>query len=424
MNESPTTTAESSLRLTEEEQRMLNGDDGAASAMAMRVIVGLAESLGATELRTIEAAHVDGCLYNGQVSLDFADRLVELGGQVKVPTTVNVGSVDLLHPGVTRESADTEAGRVLMDRYRALGCTATWTCAPYQLPNRPVFGQHVAWAESNAISFINSVVGARTDRYGDFVDICAAITGRVPNAGLHLDEKRRGTVVFDCTPLQPVLNDSSDWATLGAVIGRRTDQPVVVLTGITQTADEDCLKAFAATAASAGGVALFHIVGVTPEAARVEDVVRPDTQITLVHLSASDWQVARRALSTGSGAVDAVSLGTPHLSITEFGALAELLKHHQGERPVVPVYASTGRFVLRQAEELGYVAICENAGISVVVDTCTYVSTVLDPSARTVMTNSGKWAWYAPSNLGVDVVFANLRECIDAAFPTRTVEAA
>ncbi|MET9972821.1 aconitase X, partial [Streptomyces sp. NPDC006356] len=166
------------MRLTPDEQAMLDGSAGEAVALAMRLVVGVARASGARTLLPVESVHVDGCLYHGPAGLDLAERLVELGGRVSVRTTLNVGSLDLLHPGLVRaDAALTDGGQRLMDAYVALGCEPTWTCAPYQLSHRPAFGTHVAWAESNAIAFVNSVLGARTDRYGDFLDIAAALTG-------------------------------------------------------------------------------------------------------------------------------------------------------------------------------------------------------------------------------------------------------
>ncbi len=149
------------------------------------------------DLRDVTRAHIDSCLYHGQVGLDFAERLLAGGASVTVPATLNVSSLDLLHPELVLLDDETRGrARRLMDAYVAMGCRPTWTCAPYQLPDRPAFGEHVAWAESNAIVFANSVLGARTNRYGDFIDICAAVTGRVPDHGLHTDEGRRATARF------------------------------------------------------------------------------------------------------------------------------------------------------------------------------------------------------------------------------------
>ena len=177
---------------------MLSGASGDGAALAMRLVVRAAEALGAERLIPITRAHVDSCLYHGEATIEFVERLVTAERQVAVPTTLNVGALDLLHPELWRgDSRAAERGRLLMTHYRTLGCEPTYTCAPYQLPiARPVFGEQVAWGESNAIAFCNSVIGARTERYGDFTDIACAIAGLVPDAGLHRTEARRATLVM------------------------------------------------------------------------------------------------------------------------------------------------------------------------------------------------------------------------------------
>ena len=172
------------LTLTDEEQGFLDGGAGEALAAAMRMVVALARMVGAERLLPVTRAHIDSCLYHGRAGLDFAQALADAGGQVRVPTTLNVSSLDLRHPDRVRLAGEERAAAAaLMDAYAAMGCRPTWTCAPYQLDDRPEFGEQVAWAESNAIVFANSMLGARTERYGDFIDICAALTGRVPDAG-------------------------------------------------------------------------------------------------------------------------------------------------------------------------------------------------------------------------------------------------
>ncbi|HCH80342.1 MAG TPA: aconitase subunit 1, partial [Acidimicrobiaceae bacterium] len=173
------------LTLDARDQALLDGTAGPAAALAMRVVVRTAESMEAEHLLDITGAHIDSCLYHGQAGLDFAQRLADDGAQVSVPTTLNVSSLDLLHPELYRGDDHTrDQARALMNAYEAMGCEPTWTCAPYQMDARPRIGEHVAWAESNAIVFANAVLGARTHRYGDFLDIAAAITGRAPAAGL------------------------------------------------------------------------------------------------------------------------------------------------------------------------------------------------------------------------------------------------
>jgi predicted aconitase len=413
------------LALTEEETAMLDGGRGPGTAMAMRMVVALAGVLGAERLIPVTNAHIDSCLYHGQAGLDFAQRLASLGAAVAVPTTLNVSSLDLMHPGLVRlPPADAVPARALMDAYRALGARPTWTCAPYQSTERPALGEDIAWAESNAIVFANSVLGARTERYGDFIDICAAVTGRVPRAGLHLDQHRVPTLELDCSALSgSMLGEEAVWAALGEVVGRRSGSGVPLLTGIDPAVvDEDRLKALGATAASSGGVALFHVAGVTPEAvAAAGDPAW--SGLPAVAVTGAMLRAARDELTAADPAapLDAVALGTPHFSVREFGKLAAALKDRPAFHPGCTVWINTSREVLAQAREAGLVQPAEERGARVVVDTCTYITPILGPEERTVMTPSGKWAWYAPMNLGVDVVFGTLAECLDSACAGKVV---
>jgi predicted aconitase len=390
---------------------------------AMRIVVRLAEALGAESLLDVSGAHIDSCLFHGRASLDFAERLVEEGAEVAVPTTLNVSSLDLLHPDLFR--GDAEHGRLaarLMDAYVSMGCRPTWTCAPYQLEERPAFGEQVAWAESNAIAFANSVLGARTDRYGDFVDICAAITGRAPAAGLHLDENRLATVVFRLGDLPPDLLDSHVLApVLGAFLGHRTGSRVPVVAGLEEPPGEDWLKSLGAAAASRGSVGMFHVVGATPEAPTLEAALGGRPPVEEIVVTLDDLRRTRDDLTTAArDTLATVSLGTPHYSVAEFGRLVEALGGRR-VHPDVDVYVSTGRGVLAEVEERGWAGKLQEAGVQVVTDTCTYVTPILADTVGTAMTDSGKWAYYAPGNLGVGVVFASTSECVESAVAGRVV---
>ena len=402
---------------------MLSGDHGQAPQMAMRIVRRTAEIVGASHLLNITSAHIDGCLYHGQAGLDFARRLRDAGARVAVPSTLNVSSQDLQHPGLVRLDRTTVPAREQMDAYVSMGCRPTWTCAPYQLPERPTFGDHVAWAESNAIVFANSVLGARTDRYGDFIDICCAITGRAPAAGLHLDEHRRAGVVFRVEGLHDrLLSDEVAHAAIGYVIGSRAGAGLPAVIGLPPppVTTEDHLKALGAGAASSGSVAMVHAVGITPEAATVEAATGDLATVRYESIVPADVRAARDALSTVSvgAAIGAVSVGTPHCSVEGFERLASLA---QGRRFSVPFYVNTGRAVLQIAERAGTVAIVEAAGATVVTDTCTYIAPVIAAGSGPVVTHSAKWAWYAPANLGVDVAFASLEECVRSAVAGRLV---
>lgn len=409
------------LELTPYEQAMADGENGEAVAMCMRIVTGVARASGAERLLEIESAHADGCLYHGVAGLEFTERLAGLGGKVTVRTTLNVGSLDLLHPGMVHaDPILARNGRRLMDAHVAIGCEPTWSCAPYQTGHRPAQGTHVAWAESNAIAFVNSVLGARTDRYGDFIDIAAAVTGRVPYAGLHHDEARRATMVLDFSAVSRGLLDLDvAWPAIGAFLGQAAGTQVAALTGLPGAlgddgTTEDRLKALGATAASAGGVALFHVVGVTPEAPDLASVVVPEAPT--VEVTTADLHAARDWLSTArDDRLDAVSLGTPHFSVAEFAALARELEDGRPFSDTVDVFVSTSRGVLDEVRRRGHADLVEAAGARILTDTCTYVTPVLRKGVRTVMTNSGKWAWYAPGNLGIETVLGSLSECVASA---------
>ena len=399
--------------LTTADREMLDGQHGEAAALAMRILLDMGRVWEAERLIDVTSAHIDSCLYHGPAGLDFAERLLAGGAHVRVPATLNVSSLDLLHPGLVRLDAETTRfARRLMDAYVAMGCRPTWTCAPYQLEQRPSFGEHVAWAESNAIVFANSVLGARTNRYGDFIDICAAITGRVPAAGLHLDEHRRGSVVFRLAEdvQGRLLHDEVTPTCVGHIVGLRAGTDVPVIVGLPADTGEDRLKALGAAAASSGAVAMFHAVGITPEAATLDDALGGNAAKREVVITRDLLRAARDELTTvEGGAIAAVSVGTPHMSTAELGLLAAAVRDHP---PTVPLYANTGREVTAPAGALEDLA---EAGVTVVTDTCTYITPILHDIEGPVMTNSAKWAWYAPSNLGFDVVFGSMDECVRSA---------
>ena len=403
---------------------MLAGAEREGVALAMRLVVRAAEALDAPRLIPITSAHVDSCLYHGEATIDFVNRLVDGGAQVAVPTTLNVGAVDLLHPDLWRGDTRTaERGRLLMESYRRLGCTPTYTCAPYQLDfARPALGDQVAWAESNAIVFCNSVLGARTERYGDFTDIACAIVGRAPDGGLHRDAGRRAVMVLRLADDVPLSLRQSDelYPVLGLVLGSRAGGRVAALDGLPARLSEDRLKALGAAAASSGAVAMFHVVGSTPEAPTLAAALQgrePEEQgeITLADLRAARDRLTTVANGAAPGsAIGAVSLGTPHASLAEMKAI-ELELDRSRPAPGVELLVSTSRHLLAEAEELGLARRLRGLGVELLVDTCSYLAPVLRPSGLPAMTDSAKWAFYAPGNIGVEVVFGSTRECVRSA---------
>ncbi len=409
------------LALTPEEQAVARGETGEAAGIAMRLVAETARLMGAPRLIPIASAHIDGALYHGPSGTLFAERLVAGGGKVAVRATLNVGALDLTGCSQVRLTGeDRDMARRLMTAYRALGCEPSWTCAPYQAGHRPEFGTDVAWGESNAVVFCNSVLGARTNRYGDLLDIACAISGRAPDYGLHRAENRRARFEFDLSDAPGrFLADSAAWPVLGSLFGRLSGDTVGVITGIRNHPGDDNLKAFGAAAASAGAVGLFHVAGITPEAPDLETALGGYKPVQIVRATASMVHDARARLSTAAGAnrVDAVAIGSPHLSADEFTTLERLIA---GRRLAVPIYACTGRHVVAELDRSGRRAELEALGVTVVVDTCVVVTPILpEIDCGVLMTNSGKFAHYAPGNTGYAVLYGSLADCVESAVSGR-----
>lgn len=405
------------MKLTSAESAMLAGTSGPAAKMAMEIIVRLGDLYGAAELIPISQAHIDGGLYTavGEAGLLFAEKLAALGGQVSVPTSMNATSRDIACWQQHRVGeAFAEKNRRMEQAYITMGVIPTWTCAPYQTGLVPRFGEQIAWAESNAIVYANSVIGARTERYGDYTDICCAITGRVPDFGLHQKANRCGQILLDGTHLT-LTNDAADFAVLGYLTGELAADKIPVLTGIPLWATPDQLKAFSAAIASSGAVALFHMVGITPEAADLDTAFQGKDPGEAVVLSQEMFQAARRKLSRSQGEpVDAVLIGCPHASAAELMAIAAYLK---GKKVAsgIELWIYTSHSAYNWLEQTTALQTITDAGGKVIRDTC-FINTDLSGwHFKTVMTNSAKYAHYMPSRTGLGVVFAGLPECLSAA---------
>lgn len=409
------------MSLTPEERAVAAGERGDAFGMAMRIVAETGRIMGAERLIPVASAHIDGALWHGDSGVYFAERLVAGGGAVAIPSTLNVGALDLLHPHRVRVDAVRRAMALrLMHAYEALGCQPTWTCAPYQAGHRPEAGTDVAWGESNAVVFVNSVLGARTNRYGDFLDICCALVGRAPYFGLHVPERRRATVVVRVGTISPrLLNSDAFYPVLGTWLGMEFGEEVVAFDGLPHDVTEDQFKALGAAAASTGAVGLFHAIGRTPEAPTRDAACGGVAPRRELELTASMLHPARDRLSTALGGhLDAVAVGSPHFSLAEFDALEQLLS---GRRVALPFYVCTARQHVRTLDAAGRLALLESSGISVVADTCVVVTPILPEHGSVLMTNSGKFAHYGPANTGYDTIFGTLSDCVESAVAGRVV---
>ena len=411
------------LELSDRDRAMLDGDRGPAARLAMSILVRMAPVYGAASLLDIVSAHIDSTLYLGDATLEFAERLASLDARVAVPTSLNVSGVDECgwkNWAVPPEWAAKAARQMLA--YERMGAVPTWTCAPYQTPMRPSFGQQIAWGESNAIAFANSVIGARTERYPDLLDICCAIAGRAPAAGLHLTPNRAGQLLVRLVDVPEALQRSDQFfAVLGHLVGKHAGDRVPVVDGVVTHPPEDQLKAFAAAVASSGRVGLFHMVGITPEAPDVGAAFQGRAPEASIDVSVADLRAARGELTTADGdELDMVILGSPHFSVEEFRQLAPLVS---GKRthPRVRFLVTSSRLMRQLADEAGVLAPLLEFGAEITLDTCILTSPMLPPEIKTLMTNSAKYAYYAPSLLQTRVTFGSLADCVRSAIDGRVV---
>jgi predicted aconitase len=392
----------------------LSGHHGPAMQFAMELVLQAGRILNAPYLIPVTYAHIDACFYNGQAHIDFAQFMLDHGAVFPVPAWTNNGVVSATHPQLYEGNPDTEmveGARKLMQLYVDLGCKPTWTCAPYQIPGGPKFGEHIVVGESNAVTYYNSAVGARTNKYGDYLDVACALIGQAPYAGLHTDAGRQAELHFDVSELpESWRRENVFHHLLGHHVGRVAGRRVPVVTGLLPTTNTDDLKAVSTAVAASGGVELWHGVGVTPEAPKLDRVFTSGDshRLTRDHL-----MTAQAQLSTGrDGSLSMVALGTPHFSPTEFRAVVEAL---DGRKCKIPFTITTSRFVWDYVTSKGWSDILQRAGITIIGDICSYYGPGINGMKGRVMTNSAKWAYYAPGMLPVEVCFGSLKECVESA---------
>ncbi len=411
------------LTLSQRDLEMLHGDHGPATKMAMAIVVRMADVAGVRELLDIESAHIDSTVYIGDAGLEFAERLAGLGAKVSVPTTLNVSGLDEHHWREWAVPAEwARQAKRQMDAYAGMGTIPTWTCAPYQTAQRPQFGQQIAWGESNAIVFANSVIGARTERYPDLFDVCCAVTGRAPAMGLHLTENRAGQILLQLTGIPTALQHTDDfYPVLGHFMGKISLDRIPVIGGMSVSPSEDQLKALGAASASSGGVALFHVIGVTPEAGTSESAFQNKPPQDVIEVTMDMLRAARHELThTDSDALEMIVLGSPHFSLAEFKLLAPLVKGKK-KNANVKFLVTSSRAMTQLAKQAGFLDALQEFGAQLTVDTCILTTPMLPKEIQHLMTNSAKFAYYTPGLLGRKIAFGSLRDCVNSAVEGKIV---
>jgi len=433
------------LRLTREEQGMLDGAQGPGVQRAMQIVATLGRIYGAADLAPISHAQIAGVSYKnlGDAGVQFLSEWADEGARVRVPATLNPMGMERgrwQSWGIAPEFANPQLSAIAA--FVKMGVTPTMSCTPYLFPEyRPRCGDVLAWAESSAVVYANSVIGARTNREGGPSALAAAIVGRTARYGYHLDENRRASHIVEVRcPVRSVADFGALSYLVGKAVGNGVlwfadlarwlpnppnppslrgkggaDSPPLAGEGLGERSDR--LKTLGAGLAAYGAVALYHIAGYTPEARdRGEALIRPDAQRLVIESLDEAYRVMDA--DPDLRRIDLVTIGCPHASLTEIAQVADYLRDRilpQGTRLATRLWVTTGEITRQAAAELGYVQIIEAAGGEVVADTCAVVAPMRMLNVRTMATNAGKMACYAPMHSGVRMRFGDLEACLDAA---------
>ncbi|HHT19782.1 MAG TPA: DUF521 domain-containing protein [Methanobacterium sp.] len=389
------------MHLTREEEKMYQGEFGPAIQKSMEILVALGDIYRADGMVEIVSAQISGVSYKtiGEAGLEYLEDLASEGAQVKVPSTLNPAGVDLDNwekLGFPEEFAKKQ--QLIVEAYREMGISTTCTCTPYLVGNVPPLGSHVAWSESSAVCYANSVLGARTNREGGPGALSAAICGITPNYGYHLDEGRIPNLLVEVeTPLK-----GSDYGALGYLVGKTVGNGIPYFKLKSRKQEKTSvnnLKALGAALASSGAVALYHVEKITPEYQTVNVNLG---ELEKISITSVDIAETRDQLSMYKDKPDLVCLGCPHASLEEIQEVAKILK---GKTLANELWVCTSISVKAASDRMGYTKIIEKAGGQVVCDTCMVVAPIEEMDFKVIGVDSAKAANYVPSMCGLDVVF-------------------
>lgn len=392
------------MYLTKEEQKMLDGAEGYAVRKSMEILVALGDIFGAEKLIKVGSVQVAGVSYHnlGDAGLEFLNELAK-DGRVKVTTTLNPAGMDLENwkqLGISEEFAKKQ--NMVIDAFDKMGILISCTCTPYLIGNLPRYGEHVAWSESSAVTFANSVLGARTNREGGPSALAAAFVGKTPAYGLHLDENRVPDIQVQ---VNTNLLKLSDWGALGYAIGKKAENKIPYITGI-KDADVDELKSFCASVVTYGAKPLFYIKGITPGA---ESQTPPKD---IISIEENDLKNAYDNINDEVSEIELVCVGCPHCSIKEIAQIANLVK---GKKVAAKTefWIATSRSAKELSDKRGYTQIIEASGGKFACDTCMAVAP-LKGRFKSLATNSAKGCFYSRQN-NMKTKMGSIEECIQAA---------
>ena len=393
------------MYLTPEEEKMMAGEYGAAVEKSMEILVALGDIYNAERLVDITSAQISGVSYKtiGDAGLEFLEDMA-LDAKVIVPSTLNPAGVDLERYDLGFSKEFTKKQLEIIEAYRKMDITTTCTCTPYLVGNVPVKGDHVAWSESSAVAYVNSVIGAKTNREGGPGALSAAICGKTAEYGFHLDENRKANFIV-------VVEDEIkgvDYGAIGYIVGKAVGDGVPYFK-LKNRSSKDNLKSLGAALASSGAVALYHVENLTPEYKEALQGLEIDS-LEKISIDRAEINETREKLSTGSGKPDLICVGCPHASIDEIKNIASKVA---GKQLNNELWVCTSIPVKATADRMGYTEIIEKAGGKMVCDTCMVVAPIEELGFKVIGVDSAKAANYVPSMCGLDVIFDDFENLID-----------
>ena len=399
------------IHLSNSDKKMLAGVYGEATKIAMEVLCLMAAAQNADKLIDVSRGHIDGCILAHDANLHFAEKMLDMGASVIIPTTINAISVDREN-WKSQGVAPDLGGRAsrLADAYVKMGAYPTFTCAPYLLDEKPSKGEVIGWSESNAVIYANSVIGARTQKHPDYLDLFIAMTGRTPHTGVYLEKNRQP--VCEIQVALPSNFDDAIWPMIGWLAGHKSPNGIPVLNGLEDILiSNDDLKALCAAFGTTSAAPMIHIKGHTPES---ELQSAKDAKYTTI--MPNDLLNLWQNFNNGNNKIDLVAIGSPHASTSECLKFLELLEENN-ERVTVPTILTIGRETLSNLDHQGSLNKLSKLGVQVIPDICwcSITEPVFPPEAKSLVTNSGKYAHYGEGLTGRNVRFGSLSDCALAA---------
>ena len=400
--------------LTKEEEKMFEGEYGEATRIAMRLIVKVGEALGAQKLINVNSAQVSGVSYKniGDSGIQFLEDLVRSGGRSKILSTLNPAGMDLKNwtmINIPKEFAEKQLK--IISLYVKMDILPTCSCIPYLIGNSPSYNEHIAWAESSAVTYANSVLGAKTNREGGPLALASALTGKTAYYGLHLKENRLPTHYIE---LRTELQNSTDYSILGYLVGKKIRIGVPLFSNLKIPPKIEDLKALSAGLATSGSISIFHIEDYTTEAIiNKEHYQSEKDRMEKISIEEKDLKSIFDEYALTSNP-DLIYIGCPHASIQEIRKLAHMLRNKK-IRKDTDLWIGTAANVKILADRIGYTAIIEKSGGKIITDTCIVVSPLKTLGVRRILTNSAKACYYLMGLEKLEVGIAKLEDCIDIA---------